>query len=522
VAGDGQFDVVLVGAGPAGCVLARRLTEDPRRTVALLEAGPDYGPEPADWPEELRDPSDIFPDSHPWGYLHAGRPDDRLLPLPRARVVGGSSAINGCIWVRGSAADYDEWAALGNPGWSFGNLLPCFKRAETDPLGGPLHGTYGPVPVSRVTMAEMSPLDRAFVAAGEALGFPWRDDLNGEPGQQPSIGPTPRNVAAGTRMHAAFTYLAPARQRPNLSLFPDTLVDRVYLEDGRATGVLTADGREVRGRDIVLCAGAYGSPAILLRSGIGPATELRELGIPVIADKPGVGRHLLDHPTVNFFNGNDYASYLVKPEFAPAASSAVLTLIKARSNQATEETDLYLIHGQFLDQSRGRWVAWFLLNLEVAHSRGRVRLTGRDPSAPLDIDHAYFSDPTELEACCDGMELIRELVATPPLAAILEPVPGRVPTWRDRDELRARLRAEVTTTYHPSSTCRMGPATDPTAVVDHAGRVHGIAGLRVADASIFPTSPRANIHCTVVAVAEKLADALRGASDDLPPPTVTS
>jgi choline dehydrogenase len=522
VAGDGPFDIVLVGAGPAGCVLARRLTEDPRRTVALLEAGPDYGPDPADWPEELRDPSDIFPDSHPWGYQHAGRPADRLLPLPRARVVGGSSAINGCIWVRGSAADYDEWAALGNPGWSFGDLLPYFKRAESDPLGGPLHGTDGPVPIYRIPDEEISPLDRAFVAAAEAIGFPRHLDLNGDRVQHPSVGATPRNIAAGVRMHAAFTYLAPARQRPNLTLVPDTLVDRLCLEDGRAIGVLTADGREERGREIVLCAGAYGSPAILLRSGIGPAAELRELGIPLLADKPGIGRHLLDHPTVNFFNDNDYAAYLVKPESAPSTTSAVPTLIKARSNQAAEETDLYLIHGQFPDQSRGRWVAWFLLNLEVAHSRGRVRLTGRDPNAPLDIDHAYFSDPTELEACCDGMELIQKLVATSPLADILEPVPGGVPTWRDRDELRARLRAEVTTTYHPSSTCRMGPAADPTAVVDHAGRVHGIAGLRIADASIFPTSPRANIHCTVVAVAEKLADALRGTSDDLPPPTLTS
>jgi choline dehydrogenase len=506
---DGQFDIVIVGAGPAGCALARRLTEDAQRRVALLEAGPDYGPDPVAWPAELRDSSDIFPDSHPWGYLHAGRPDDRPLLLPRARVVGGSSTINGCIWLRGSAADYDEWAALGNPGWSFPDLLPYFQRAEADPLDGPLHGADGPVPIGRVAEAELSPLDRALVTTAETLGFPWRADLNGDPVQHPCVGPTPRNVADGVRMHAAFTYLAPARQRPNLTLIADALVDRVCFEDGRATGVRTADGQEVRGREVVLCAGAYGSPAILLRSGIGPGAELRELGIPVVADRPGVGRHLLDHPTVNFFNGDDFTAYWVKPECAPAAASAVPTLLKARSTQAAEEIDLYLIHGQFHDETSGNWVAWFLLNLEVSHSRGRVCLTAPDPTAPLDIDHAYFSDPTELEACCDGMELIRQLVTTRPLADTIDPIPGQVPEWRDRDELRERLREHVTTTFHPSSTCRMGPADDPGAVVDHVGRVYSVAGLRVCDASVFPTSPRANIHCTVVAVAEKLSDAIR-------------
>jgi choline dehydrogenase len=202
---DGQFDIVVVGAGPAGCALARRLTEDPQRTVALLEAGPDYGPDPVAWPLELRDSSDIFPDSHPWGYLHTGRPDDRPLLLPRARVVGGSSTINGCIWLRGSAADYNEWAALGNPGWGFADLLPYFQRAEADPLGGSLHGTDGPVPIGRVAEAELSPLDRALVTTAETLGFPWCADLNGDPVQHPCVGLTPRNVADGVRMHAAFT-----------------------------------------------------------------------------------------------------------------------------------------------------------------------------------------------------------------------------------------------------------------------------------------------------------------------------
>jgi choline dehydrogenase len=509
MADDGQFDIVVVGAGPAGCVLARRLTEDPERTVALLEAGPDYGADPNAWPAEMHDPTSFAIESHSWGYFDAGRPLDRPRPLPRARVVGGSSTINSCVWLRGSAADYDGWADRGNPGWSFADLLPYFRRAEADPLGGPLHCTDGPVPVFRATEAALSPLDRAFAAAAESLGFPPVADFNGDRVQRPGIGPTPQNVARGVRMHAAWTYLAPARFRSNLTLFADALVDRVCVEDGCATGVRTADGREVRGRQVVLCAGAYGSPAILLRSGIGPATDLRALDLPVVANRRGVGAHLLDHPAVTFANGDDFTAYWVTPEYTPTAPSAIPTLLKARSHQTVAEIDLYLTHGQFRDEERERWVAWFVLDLEVARSQGRVRLTAPDPAATLDIDHAYLSDPTDVEALCHGLALVRRLVTTRPLADAIDPLPGQTPEWDGRDELRAWVRDHVTTTFHPSSTCRMGPDTDPQAVVDHAGRVYGVAGLRVVDASIFPTSPRANIHCTVVAVAEKLADAIR-------------
>jgi choline dehydrogenase-like flavoprotein len=208
-------------------------------------------------------------------------------------------------------------------------------------------------------------------------------------------------------------------------------------------------------------------------------------------------------------NGEEFAPYVVNPEFAPAAAFAVPTLLKACSHQAAEEIDLYVIHGHYWSEDRERWVAWFELNLDVARSRGRVRLTAPDPVAPLDIDHAYLADPRELEACCDGIELIERLVSTRPLADALDPIPGQVPERMNRDALRAWIGDRVATSFHPSSTCRMGPEADPGAVVDHAGRVHGIGSLRVVDASIFPTGLRANPHCTVVAVAEKLADAIR-------------
>lgn len=498
-------DILIVGGGPAGCVLAARLSEHPDRSVLLLEAGPDYGPDPADWPPDMLDPVGLRADTHSWNYLHVGRE----LPLPRARVIGGSTTVNGAMWIRGSRRDYDEWAALGNAGWGWNDLLPAFQRAESDPLAPDgLHGSSGPVTVARASREQLSEIERAFVESAQEIAFPWLNDINGAEEQSPGIGPTPKNLSDGWRLNSALSYLTLARGRENFRIEPNVMADRLLLDGRQCRGVVAADGQEFLAREVILCCGTYGSPAILLRSGIGPEDELRELVIEPVLDLPGVGRHLLDHPQVARQSG--LTTFKIKPEFEPERPSFINTMLKARSSQVDEEIDLHLYPGEAFDEETGCWTLAFGVSLQYARSRGTVRLTSRDPEAPLEIDHNYFSDPRDLEAICDGYELMLRIVDTPPLRDRLSgPLrPGE--HLRDRDALRRVVREEVGTTYHPSSTCRMGPTSDPAAVVDPECRVRGVAGLRVVDASIFPTGPRANLHFTVCAVAERAAELLSG------------
>jgi choline dehydrogenase len=388
---------------------------------------------------------------------------------------------------------------MGNPGWNYADLLPYFRRAESDPL----EGTDGPVPIRRTADASLTVVERALITASEASSIPWVANLNAA-AQSPSVGASPRNVVDNVRMNGSLTYLAAARHRLNLEIVPDSPVDRVLIENGAAIGVVTVDGRTFAAREVVLAAGAYGSPAILLRSGIGPAVHLADLGIPVNRDLPGVGENLLDHPLA----ANGFCLHLVHPNVVPEQQAFIRLVLKGQSRQATDGVDYFLFAMVNHDEDAGGWVFVLPTSLMLARSRGTVRLTSRDPNATLAIDHNYFSDAADLEAMCDGIELANRLASMPPLAEMLSPAPASL-SWSSRDELRELVLAHADTTYHPSSTCRMGPATDPGAVVDSSGRVHGISGLRVADASIFPTSPRANIHATVVAVAEKLADAVR-------------
>jgi choline dehydrogenase-like flavoprotein len=487
------FDVVIVGGGPAGAVLANRLSTEPDRSVLLVEAGPDYGSDPAGWPAQFLAPQVQPLESHSWGLSDAGS----RLPLPRAKVIGGSSAINACYWIRGSAADYDDWAASGNPGWSFDDLLPYFRRAESDPLGGPLHGSEGPVQVTRAE--ELSPADEAFTETAAALGLAKVADINGDRGQVPSVGPVPKNIADDHRLNASLSYLAPARQRPNLTIRAETLIDRVRFDGDRATGIVTDRGEEIDAELVALTAGAYFTPGILNRSGYGDQQQLRSLDIPIRQHLPGIGQNLLDHPfAVRILGG------LIAPdaEFGEELEGQAM----ARSRSAgSPEIDCHIYNGQRYDAALGRWTLGLAVSMVTARSTGTVSLTSAGPTALPRIEHRHYTDPGDLERMCDGIELAREIFSSPPLSDILEPLEERTVTWSDRDALRKLVPERSITTNHCSGTTRIGPSSDPLAVADPSGRVYGADNLVVADSSLFPTCPRGNIHFAVVAVAEKIA-----------------
>jgi choline dehydrogenase len=504
------FDTIIVGAGPAGCVLACRLSEDPQRSILLVDAGSDFGSDPHRWPNELLDSSGPVLDEHSWGYAHCADERGRKLALPRGRVFGGCSSVNSCIWLHGSRRDYDHWAEIGNPGWGFDDLKSFFLGAERDPLHPNNPGLHL-IDVWRTPAENLSLVDEAILATADELGIARVEDLNSSHHQQPSAGPTPKNLRDGMRLNGALTYLSIARPRANLTLMPDTLVDRVLFHERAVVGIRTADGREVGSREVILSSGAYGSPAILLRSGIGPSDHLQSLGIPVVVDVPGVGENLMDHPYLAPYTSGR-TSFILKDEACSGRRAFIQTMIKARSRQVTEEIDLHLYPREQWDEESGRWVLGFGVSLQYARSRGRMRLISSDPNATLDIDHCYFDDPTDLEALTDGVELLDRLVQTGPLSNLLDGPARARATDSSRAGIQEIIRSEVGTTFHPSGSCMMGPASDPMGVVDQEGRVHGVDHLRVVDASIFPTGPRCNLHAPTVAVAERLAVLIRASS----------
>ena len=490
------FDVVIVGGGPAGAVLANRLSADPDRTVLLCEAGPDYGNDVADWPAELLFPQEQPLESHSWGLHDAGTGDF----LPRARLLGGSSAVNACYWIRGSASDYDDWEALGNPGWGFDGLLPYFRRAETDPLGGPLHGTDGPVHVLRAE--SWSPGDLAFTEAAVSLGMVRVQDINGGREQFPSVGPVPKNIVAGNRFNAALSYLAPVRHRANLTIRTETVIDRVLFAGERATGVVTSEGEAIDAGLVVLAAGAYFTPGILNRSGYGNQEDLEKVDVPVRQHLPGIGENLLDHPfSIDVIGG------VLAPEAVFGEKLQGQAMVRSRS-QGSPEIDCHIYNAQFYDDDLEDWMMSLAVSMVNARSTGTVSLTSSDPNVLPRVEHRHYSDPGDMERMCDGIERAMDLFTSRPLAEIVEPLDNRRWKWSDRSSMEALVRERSVTTNHCSGTTKLGPTSDPLAVVDTTGHVYGSENLVVADSSLFPTCPRGNIHFAVVAVAEKIAAGL--------------
>jgi choline dehydrogenase-like flavoprotein len=497
-----SYDTLVLGGGTAGCVLAARLSEDPARTVCLVEAGPDYGPhDSGSWPAELLDARNLA-DSHDW---HPGGE----MSHARARVIGGCSAHNAAFLTWGHPSDYDEWGGSAD-GWEFESFEPYLRRA-LETLGA-----------RRLEPEEIGPWSATLTAAAETAGFPTEGDFN-DAASDRSAAPIRVNIRGSTRWSTGFAYLDPARERPNLTVLGDVIAERVALDGSRVTGAGLRRGGEaleLGARLVIVSAGAYGSPSILLRSGVGPGRELEEAGVRPAVDRPGVGSNLIDHPGVNvsFGAGAELAERLSEQDANGRMIRGGAVIRLASRACAPGASDLHLLGWAAPDAEGVTSSSWRVQLSPYAlkpASRGRVRLSSAEPDRPPAIDSGFLTDPegADLEILAEGLEAARDLVAASPAGAAVaeEAVPGAGVSGREA--IADFVRENVRGYFHPVGTCRMGASADPDAVVDGGGRVHGVEGLRVCDASIMPTIPRANTNLTTVAIAERIAASIKRGDD---------
>lgn len=492
--------------------MGARLSEDATCTVLVLEAGP-AGPLDSD--ADLLSNVNFALTARDWG-LRARVTGERELDYPQGKFLGGGSSVNGALAFRGQPADYDGWAADGNPRWSWEQMLPCFRRLERDlDFGGDhaVHGDSGPVPIVRWSRDELLPVQEAFAEAFASVGIPWVADHNRP--DSTGIGPLPMNRAEGRRMSTALAYLAPESARPNLSIRGDALVDRIQIEHGRATGVVVAqdgDSSLVEAGEVIVSAGAIQSPAILWRSGIGPADDLRQLGIECVVDNSAVGTSLMDHPGLfHFLHPGRHAPDLAAPQFQLGA--------RWTSDVEGVANDLLLSMMNFWDLSSSPdfqalvgapVVVVLTCGVHEPRSRGRVVLASSDPAVLPRIDLNLLDEPADMARLIEGVRRCHELARSEAMQDFV----GRSAVLSDADfddevALEAYARAFVAPWYHASGTCRMGPASADDTVVDDDLRVHGVDGLRVVDASIMPTIVRAPTNLTVMAIAERAAEIIK-------------
>lgn len=526
-----EFDYIIVGAGSAGCVLANRLSSDAKTTVLLIEAGP------KDRALSLKMPAAVLQNlnstTHNWAFQGEAEAElnGRIIQHDRGKTLGGSSSINGMCFIRGHALDYEGWRQAGCEGWSYADVLPYFKNMESYSGGGDhFRGGDGPVKVHRSTPDD--PLAKAFLKAGQEAGYPLTDDISGH--RQEGFGVFDRTVFKGERWSTARAYLDPARKRPGLTVVTGALVHRVVLEGNTAKGVVykNAQGKIITAtvrKEVILSAGAVGSPQLLMLSGIGPAAHLQSMGIEVFADLAGVGQNLNDHPDfVLKYKCKQPVSLLPKTKPLSKLMSGIKWILTGqgicasnlfdvvacvRSGPGVEYPDLQITMTAIaVDDTQWEPLKEHSFQIHVglmrAHSRGTIELRSADPADPPRIAVNYLKDPRDRALMHKGIKIVRDLVTQPAYQELRgdEIFPGNAA--QTEADLDPHLNAHTTTQWHLSCTAKMGAATDQSAVVDASGRVHGFAGLRVVDASIMPMVTNGNTNSPTIMLAEKLSDAI--------------
>ena len=528
-----EFDYIIVGAGSAGCVLANRLSSDAKTTVLLIEAGP------KDRALSLKMPAAVLQNlnstTHNWAFQGEAEAElnGRIIQHDRGKTLGGSSSINGMCFIRGHALDYEGWRQAGCEGWSYADVLPYFKNMESYSGGGDrFRGGDGPVKVHRSTPDD--PLAKAFLKAGHEAGYPLTDDISGY--RQEGFGVFDRTVFKGERWSTVRAYLDPACKRPGLTVVTGALVHHVVLEKITAKGVVykNAQGKMITAtvrKEVILSAGAVGSPQLLMLSGIGPAAHLQSMGIEVFADLAGVGQNLNDHPDfVLKYKCKQPVSLLPKTKPLSKLMSGIKWILTGqgicasnlfdvvacvRSGPGVEYPDLQITMTAIaVDDTQWEPLKEHSFQIHVglmrAHSRGTIELRSADPADPPRIAVNYLKDPRDRALMHKGIKIVRDLVTQPAYQELRgdEIFPGNAA--QTAADLDPHLNAHTTTQWHLSCTARMGAATDQGAVVDASGRVHGFAGLRVVDASIMPMVTNGNTNSPTIMIAEKLSDAILG------------